>query len=181
MRTILILLLFNFKSYGQDYLVFKTNNEVGVVSYNVQQSADKNTWVNISTIQPLKKDSNTYTYPLSVADNYRIAANMKSNIYYTAILYYAPQSPNSVTISKTKISTSWWTDKLTWTTTNENNVAYYLIEYTSGASWKQLVNIVDKGNGNYSYSNSRGWFSKKPNYRLTPIFKDGSSGTIIYF
>lgn len=184
MRTILIIILLNFKSYGQDSLIFKTNSEIGVVSYAVQQSNNQNNWVNVSTIQPQKKDSNIYSYPVTVPDYYRISANLGIGIYYTGILYYTPQNvpvKNSVTVSNTKVSTSWWTDKLSWTTKNETNVAYYLIEYTSGASWNKLAAIVAKGNGNYSYSNSRSWFSRKPNYRLTPYFSNGSAGTIVYF
>ena len=181
MKIILIILLFNIKSYGQDSLVWKTNNELGVVSYNVQQSSNQANWINLSTVNPLKKNSNTYYYLVSVPNYYRISANMVNNIYYTGILYYTPPVQNSVTISNQKVSSSFWVDKIQWTTSKEVNVNYYLIEYSSGNSWIKLAAIVAKGSGSYSYSNSRSWFSKKPNYRLTPYFNDGSAGTIVYF
>src|SRR6185312_11160332 len=149
-----LILFFSSKVFAQsDSIGFKTIAfEPGVTSYQIQSATDTNkTWSTITTIQPQKnKDSNIYAYPITTANiYYRIKAQMVGNIYYSPAMFYAPQSPNSATISKTKISTSWWTDKLTWTTNNESNVAYYLIEYTSGASWRQLANIISKGDGNY--------------------------------
>jgi hypothetical protein len=179
---VFIFLFLSSKIFAQsDSLIWKTNNELGVVSYNVQQSSNQANWINISNVRPLKKDSNTYSYQVSVPNYYRISANMANNIYYTGILYYTPQVQNSVTVSNQKVSTSWWSDKLTWVTTKESNVTYYLIEYSSGTNWVTLTKIVDKGNSSYSYSNSRGWFSKKPNYRITGYFKDGTPSPIVYF
>lgn len=182
MKNFLIILLVSSNVFAQDSLGFKTVAfDFGVVNYQIQSVADTNkAWTTLSTINPLRqKDSNLYASPIQTINiYYRAVANMiGGNIYYSNAIYYGQ---NSVIITNTKISTNWWTDKLTWTAI-ENNVSYYVIEYSSGSSWVKLVAVVAKGNGSYSYSNSRKWFTKKPNYRLTPYFKDGSAGTIIYF
>lgn len=90
-------------------------------------------------------------------------------------------SVNIATITNAVVKTSLWTDKLSWTTSNESNVDTYLIEKSTGAGYSKVINVPDQGNRNYSFSVSRPWFSRKPLYRVTPVFKDGSSGFTVNF
>lgn len=61
---------------------------------------------------------------------------------------------------------------LSWTTTNEQNVKWFLIEKSNGRNWTQTTTMVSKGPGNYSYRFAR--TIVRYTYRITPVFKDGT-------
>jgi hypothetical protein len=176
------MILFLFNTVKAQTINWTTGNEAAVSQYLIEstQSDTVAGWKTFATIAPGKS---SYSYAIPDQQLYwRLHATGKQNFYTKALLYIVGvNTQNSVTISSQKVATSWWSDKLTWTTTKEINVSYYLIEYSSGTAWKSFPNIIDKGNSSYSYSNNRGWFSKKPSYRITPYFKNGSTGTILYF
>lgn len=157
-----------------------TGNENSISQYEVQKSTDTLSW---STIATVAKGKSVYTYTLTDVQNYyiRIKASGLMN-FYTKSIYMTGGSANRADISAPKVVTSWWTDKLTWTTALENNVNFYFIEKSSnGVAWTLVKNVTAKGSSAYSYTSSRGWFSKKPAYRLKAVYKDGSSGAISTF
>jgi hypothetical protein len=97
-----ILLSFSLKSYSQtDSLVFYTNAEISVNRYVIQQSSDTSNWANIAIVQPIKKSTNRYAYPLTQKNiYYRIKAVMEQGNYFTFVIpYFAltmkvePQNP----------------------------------------------------------------------------------------
>lgn len=181
---LIILLLFPSLVFCQKYANWKTGKETVVKNYELQTSTDNKTWQSIQPpFDPLKKDTQWYNYTLpNVTAYYRAKATMTTGaIFYTDVKLKTVSVSNSVTITNAKVSTSWWTDRLTWTVTNGKNVDYYWIQKYSGTSWAQVTKVTDSGNRNYLYTTSRGWFSRKPPYRLTPVFKDGTTGTIINF
>jgi len=181
-KNLFVILFFSSNIFAQSDSIVFTASDIGVKIYQTESALDTNkTWTVINNIQPKGlPDSSKYGSPISVANIfYRAAATMINGyVYYTPAIYYGL---NSVTITNVKKSTSWWTDKLYWTTSNEVNVNYYLIEYASWSSWIKLVAVAAKGSSNYSYTNSRGWFSKKTSYRLTVFYKDNTQGQIVYF
>lgn len=184
MKFIFFILIFlSLKCYSQA-AKWTTNNELGVVSYEVQISPDQNTWSSLITVQPTKlKDSNSYSYSIPATQSFfRIKANMLGNTYYTnAILLNISTVKNSVTITNAAIKSVWFFDNLTWTTRNESNVDYYHIDKTTdNKNYTEVCCVDAKGNSNYSCSNFR-FFTKKPTYRVTPHFKDGKTGSPVIF
>ena len=146
MKKLLTILFFaTVKCYGQDSLVWQTNNEIGVVSYTVQKSIDANNWVDMAKVMPAKKDSNTYAYPLTQTNYYyRIQANMISGVYETAPDLLA--APLPVEISNVSVTGR----ILRFTSNNENNLKSYIIfESIDGVNFVEVNRISPKGNGDY--------------------------------
>lgn len=180
---IIVLMLFSINTYSQQTTANWTTvgREVGVVSYSVEKSADGKIWQKTSPeIQPKKlKDSNTYSYVLTETAKYRIAAQMYSNVYYTDAIYVAIGTANSATISDADFSKSWffW-DNLSFDVSGANNVQYFLIEKTTnGYLWSEETKIYF--GSDYSYSTFR--LGKKPQYRVTVFYKDGTKGEVVIF
>lgn len=184
MKYLLTILIFiGTKAYCQDSLAFKTVAfEPATMNYTVQSSIDQKTWTNIATIQPKKlPDSNNYSYPIgAIKMYYRVVANMVSSTYTTTPLLYTVG--NSVTITNLKFSHSWFYDNLSWVSVNENNLNFYLIERSGnrGVTWSTDTSTVAKGGGSYLLNSYR-LFGKKPLYRISPVFTDGTKGSAINF
>lgn len=179
--TILLIFL-KIQAHSQSYANWETGNEKYVTSYEVLDSSSTNkTWLSLVRILPTNlTDSTWYSFPLPTGQSYvKIKANMVAGTYLTAALMTG--ITNNVVITKTSVSTSWYTDKLSWTISSDNNVSHYLLEKSTGGAWSQLTTVPDKGNGNYTYKNSRNWLSKKPSYRITPFFNDGTTGSVVNF
>lgn len=85
MKSLITILIFiSLHAQGQKSAQWATSKETYVVSYEVQRSTDKKTWIKFQTVQPLKKDSNYYVCVLPLTTNYyRIKANMTNGVYYT--------------------------------------------------------------------------------------------------
>lgn len=182
MKLLILALLVTLSSitHGQGYANWKTGNETYVTSYQVMQSADTVNWISIKTIIPLKlPDSNWYSYILpSGTYYYKIIANTIAGKFATVSALNALTSVNIMTAT---IKTHWFTDSLSWITVNEKNVNYYLIEKTTGSTWSVVIKVIAKGNSNYTYVNSRSWFSRKPTYRITPAYINGATGSALTF
>lgn len=87
----------------------------------------------------------------------------------------------SATILNALCRTILWTDRLSWTTTSESNVGSYLVSKSTGVAYTKVTGVAAKGNSNYSYTVSRAWFSKKPQYRVQAVFKNGQLGQAVNF
>lgn len=183
-KILTILIFISAKSYSQDSVAFKTvAHDLGANLYTVQSSTDQKTWVTLTTFQPKRlPDSNNYSYPISaVKMYYRIVPTMINGGDYTTIpLLYTVG--NSATITNLRFSHSWWYDNLSWVGSNEINLSFYLIERSAnrGVTWSADTSTVAKGSGNYSLSAYR-LFGKKPLYRISPVFTDGTKGSAINF
>lgn len=188
MRTILIisvLICLTVASYSQTNAKWKTGNEAFVVSYEVKQSADQAVWSTIKTILPSKlPDSNWYSYILPTgAYYYKVVANMVVGNYSTSA---ALNATNSVTITSPLLKTSFLSDGLSWTTTVEQSVSFYQVDKTTdNVNFSKVTTVAAKGNTTkvgtkYSYSVFR-FLTKKPTYRLTPVFINGATGNGVNF
>lgn len=165
------------KTYGQTIIgSWKTNSEIGVKNYEVQKSTDQLNWQSIATINPNKlPDGNSYSYQLPQINlYYRIQANMDGGTYLSNIIF-PKGNTNSAEISNAKIKTFWVWDNLSFDVKNEVNVSYYLIEKSTGGS----IKITASGRTSYSTSVIR--LGKRPNYKVTVVFLDGTKGQTTNF
>ena len=182
---LIVILLMSIKSFGQsDSLIFTTvSSDQGVSNYQIETSADSSKWTSIFTILPFKLKSNgRYSYPLSISNiYYRIFSQMISGTYATNAMYYVHGGiKDTVTITNLKVKWGSFFDNLSWTTTNETNVNYYLIEYLNRNTWTQVSQVDAKGNSNYA-TQRRNWFGAKTKYRVTAFFVDGKKNTPVNF
>lgn len=88
-----------------DTFVFKSNSEIGVISYQIQRSPTKSRWTTVVDVTPkLRKDSNWYIIPLppvNVTYYYRLIANLEVSLSKTKkkkVTY--TQDPVFIQISK---------------------------------------------------------------------------------
>ena len=146
-----ILFLFTFsKSFSQYTAYWSTGNkEIGVVSYEIQQTSDTTKkWNTLATILPIKKDSvNEYNYGLSdLPYYYRVQANMlKNNKFFTKTI-----KVSSGTLPVNIINISIKNKVMQWTTQNESNISYYVIEETKdGVNYVETIRVQPKGNSTY--------------------------------
>lgn len=114
------------------------------------------------------------SYELSCTNQFGISKDSVMITVINGIVY-------SSTILNALCRTSWWTDKLTWITTNESNVSSYLVTKSTGGAFTKVTSIAAKGNSGYSYTISRAWFSKKPQYRVQAFYKNGALGQPVNF
>ena len=129
---------------SQSYSAYwSTNSEIGVVNYQLLQSADSINWITLATVLPLKADSNKYSYVLPLPKNfYRVRATMlQGSPYYTNSKYFSGTTVSSATYSRVV-----YYDKLAFTTINENKtVSYYLIEKTTDSvNYSTITKITAK-------------------------------------
>ena len=145
-----ILFLFTFSKSFSQYTAYWTtgDKEIGVVSYEVQQATDTTKgWHTLATIQPIKKDTNLYNYGLpDLPYFYRVKANMlKNNKFFTKILQV-----QSGTLPVNIINISIKNKVMQWTTENESNISYYVIEETKdGVNYVETIRVQPKGNSTY--------------------------------
>jgi len=155
-----------------------TVNEFSVYYYVIEQSADTVSW---HAIDSAAKGGTPYHHLLpSINSYFRIKSVGVDTFYTRAILLTLPLVLDAAVISNIRVSTSVWNDRITWTTTGESNVSYYLIEKYSGG-WGQVAVIAAKGNSAYATSYQRPLFSKRLQYRITSVFRDGKQSPPITF
>jgi hypothetical protein len=172
-------LLFIAFSIKAQSINWTTGNELSVTQYQIESTTDTlKTW---SVLQLVAKGQSSYSFAIPNQPIYFRVHAVGLQDFFTPAMLLSVSQTNTAVISQAKVSTRWWTDKLTWTVSGGNNVNYYLLEYSSGINWVQLSRVGDRGNISYSYSRSRNWFSSKPSYRITTIFKDNSKSSSITF
>lgn len=146
-KVFLILFLIPFNTFAQnDSLVWTTNNELGVISFAVQQSLDTANWNTLAQVSPRRKDTNIYSFSLPVNNSYyRVVANMLGGIKYRT----KPDLLTSVLpVELSNISV--FGKILRFTSNNENNLKSYIIyESIDGINWEQTVIVQPKGNSDY--------------------------------
>lgn len=132
-------------------------DELGVVNYIIQSSSDSTAgWKDIATFKPQRlKDTNFYSFPIPLTNiYYRVAADMGKNFYYTSARL--AMMPLSVQITNLSIQNNIFR----WTSSNESNILYYIIEQSrDGVNWIQEQIVYPQGDGDYKIT------VKKKNYR----------------
>lgn len=175
----ILLTLFSLDSFCQRMEVYSlasgstaawsTGDETYVMNYEVQDSVPGKSWV---TLAEIPKGKSAYTYPLpTIAAWIRIRAVGVVDFYTNAIYV----SSDYVAISFPVFHST----SLTWSANNEANVDYYLIQKTRNNVTTQVTKFTAKGNGKYTYRFNRTVYTYT--YKITPIFKDGTSGTPVNF
>jgi hypothetical protein len=152
---------------GGSTAAWTTGDESSVMNYEVQDSVTK--WVAYAEV-PKGQSSYTFLLP-SFSAWWRIRAVGVSD-FYTDSIYV---SVDNVSITYPTFHTT----SLTWITSNEINVSYYLIQKTRNGITTQVTKYPAKGSGNYKYYMSRTIY--KYVYKITPFFKDGTSKPPINF
>lgn len=166
MRTLILILLWA-PVFAQDpYTAKWTTSIEGVTVFEVQQSSDNNNWNTLAYVSNTA-DTSTYNLPF-MTDYYRIkAGDIISNTVYMKVY--------NVFVSGLLYKSS----SLTWSTTGEQNVSYYLIEKTTSGKTTQVSKVFAKGSSKYTYKLSK--TVNKYTYRITPVYKDGSKGVVANF
>lgn len=172
MRKLLTILFFPLVTFCQtDTLVWETGDEKSVDKYQVQQAADTGgTWVTVATFE---KGKSSYRY---LFERQNVYWQVKAGAFKTRPMVMQG-SLNRVTVtSAVKTSTN-----LNWNTKDERNVNYFLIQksYNSWKTYTQTTKIYATGKGKYTYKYYQ--TVTKYKYRLIPVFKDSSLGSITNF
>lgn len=182
MIKLLTISLFLFlKSYAQKDSVkwVTTGNEKLISNYEIQQSIDDS--VNWRQFRTVSKGKSLYVYKVPTRSSYyRIKAAGKriGKVLYPDYYCYAGYLDvgNTVTLSSpVKIAST-----VSFKTSNESNVAYYLIEKSSdGKIYTKTTSIPATGDATYIYHIAK--TVKTYVYRITVVYKDGSIGTSAKF
>lgn len=168
------LILLSFAAFCQtDTMTWHSSgDENSITKYEVQKATDTGgVWVTVKTFE---KGKDSYVY-LFTRENvfWHILATGKQT-FVTRPMIWLSQNRVSVT-SAVKSSSA-----LTWSTKDEKNVSYYLIEKTlDNKKYSTTTKISALGDRKYSYKYSKTLFSYK--YRLTVFYKDGSKGVTVNF
>lgn len=165
--TILILLSGLEVLCQTDTIKWEFPNAQAITKYELLYSTDASNWIVKKTISIGAGD---YAIPEKVTGYWKIRAVGPE--LYTPITY---QSFNAVTITNPVFKTT----SLTWTSSGESNMKEYLLEKTRNGVTTRVTSIPAKGSGNYNYRMNATIY--KYTYKATPIYKDGSPGTVAIF
>lgn len=182
-KLLIIFVLFTQNVRSQDVIHFVTLKEISVINYQIFQCSSPSSCKVVATIIPTNlKDSNIYESVLPVVNTwYKVVANMPNRDTFELPLLYNNGGANGpvdnlVTVIYTKAYNNWWHDILIWTVANQQNVKAYMIEKSTnnGKNWTNIKMAIASSRLSYSDTISRSFFSRKPIYRVTPIFIDGT-------
>ena len=95
-----ILLFFSSKLFCQTYAVWTTTDERFVKNYVLQSSSDNNNWQQVTTFDPMKKDTNVYSYTI-VNDKlyYRVKENTTLGLSFTSESKQYQNKPPTISIN----------------------------------------------------------------------------------
>jgi len=169
MRTIICILLW-LNGYSQDspfVFTFKTNQEIGVMNYEVQSSTNQINWALLNTVIPKRKDSNLYQVTLPRNPIwFRVKSIMQGNDFFTTTAVKLDTTFNISNITVKSRAVSFQSD-------NELNLNYYsILQSPTGANYKELQQLPAKGNSLYQ---GRRFSNKQRYFRITGFFKNGTN------
>lgn len=167
MRLLLTILLFNVNAYAQsDTARWVFSNDDSVLRYDVLYGIDSNHMV---TDTSLAQGTKQYQFP-NTTGWFKIVAVGPGTSSPTVFLSF-----DVATITSAKLNPT----TLAWTTTNEQNVKWFLIEKSNGRNWTMTTQQPPKGPGSYSYRFAR--TIVRYTYRVSAVFKDATKGIPITF